>query len=1057
MLPLIILSGPTASGKSQTALALAEHLGTEIISADSMQVYRHFDIGTSKPSVEERKRVTHHLIDILDPEEEFTAFEFKKRALACIREIRSRDKIPVMVGGTGLYLKTLLENRDCAISVSSEIRRQVQDEIRERGTREMHAELASVDPVYAGKIQPTDPSRIERALSVHRETGKKFSEFHAEDAPADYEFESYLFVLETDRPYLYEQIDRRVDHMMDRGLKAEVESLLHRGIPSHCKPFQSIGYAQMIQHLEGDVPLDRAVYDIKRETRHFAKRQLTWFKKMAGRLTVLLDPGETAAHIKEKILSRVPLGIACMICAWLSMGSLSPAFADNEDGFQSAVREYHSGHWEEARDRLEKLLLGGVDLVTQKRARFLLGKIHVHQKDWTRASTLFQNVLREYPEMGDYVRLELARVRHAQGNGKAVLKQTSDLLNRYRHTLLVPEIRLLRADVYEASGKFREAVKELEQAEKIISRKLASRKWTPRIPEIIKRQIRLSKLLQDYDGVYRLYRKLYIRHPKVAARLQAKVQMDRLVKNVSVTPRPLTLRETRRRMRALLVKVDYSRVIREIRAIQKKKKLKNERLPPALFFHWAEAWKGLRKRPRANTVLNQFLRQYPEHPRAAEAHFLIAGNLWNLGNLQGALHHIKALLRTSPNSKWAPKALFYRGRIYEDMREPSRALAAYRTLVEKFSRETQGEMAAWQSGWVHGKAGHWQEAYDQFKRNLERFPKGDLADKNLFWMAKAADKLKQKEQSQILFKDLAVRFPYTYYGLQAVNHLDEAPRDPFEPISSFQKASYSNKIRQTPFTQPGRRLSSRERFYFRHGVELIELGFFSDAQMELLRLGRSVRKNLSGVMWLAHWYNRARAYGDSMQVLQLFKDFKTKHGEKELPRGFWINFYPSAYSEAIQTEAGKYHLDPWLVEGLIRQESMYNTQSLSPAGARGLMQIMPKTGKRLFERTHPGREFENDFLFEPDLNIRLGVRYLNDLTRKLKGNGVYILITYNAGPKVLKAWQRRFRMIKDRDIFVESIPYPETRGYVKHVIRNYIIYKNLYPAPPAQVRANKAF
>ena len=214
MLPLIILGGPTASGKSKIALALAEHLGTEIISADSMQVYKYFDVGTAKPSPVEREHITHHLVDILEPEEEFTAFEFKERALAHIREIRNRNRIPVMVGGTGLYLKTLLENRDCAISVSPGVRRQVQDEIQQKGTQEMHAELASIDPVYAGKIQPTDPSRIARALSVHRETGRKLSDFHAEDATADYEFESHLFILETDRQHLYDQIDRRVDIMM---------------------------------------------------------------------------------------------------------------------------------------------------------------------------------------------------------------------------------------------------------------------------------------------------------------------------------------------------------------------------------------------------------------------------------------------------------------------------------------------------------------------------------------------------------------------------------------------------------------------------------------------------------------------------------------------------------------------------------------------------------------------------------------------------------------------------------------------------------------------------
>ena len=385
MLPLIILSGPTASGKSKTALVLAEYLDTEIISADSMQIYRHFNIGTAKPSQAERERVTHHLIDILEPEEEFTAFEFKERALTHIREIRNRNKIPVMVGGTGLYLKTLLEDRDCAISVSPEIRRQVQDEIREKGTQTMHAELAMIDPIYAGKIQPTDPSRIGRALSVHRETGRKFSEFHAVDVSANYEFESYLFVLESDRQHLYDQIDRRVDTMINAGLKEEVESLLSRGYSSQLKPFQSIGYAQMARHLEGELPLDRAVYEIKRDTRHFAKRQLTWFKKMADRITLHLDLGETAHQIKEKILKQVPLGATLLLCFLLSLWSPSPASASNERWFQSGIQEYHSGHLNEAQELLEKLLFTGVDSKTQKRARFLLGKIYAQQKDYERA------------------------------------------------------------------------------------------------------------------------------------------------------------------------------------------------------------------------------------------------------------------------------------------------------------------------------------------------------------------------------------------------------------------------------------------------------------------------------------------------------------------------------------------------------------------------------------------------------------------------------------------------------------------------------------------------
>ncbi len=1052
MLPLVILSGPTASGKSKTALALAEHLGTEIVSADSMQVYKYFDVGTAKPSPSERERVTHHLIDILEPEEEFTAFEFKERALAQIREIRNRNKIPVMVGGTGLYLKTLLEDRDCAISVSPEVRRQVQDEIRQKGTRKMHAELTGIDPVYAGKIQPTDPLRIERALSVHRETGRKFSEFHVEDASADYEFETYLFVLETDRQHLYDQIDRRVDTMMDTGLKEEVGSLLSKGYSSQLKPFQSIGYAQMVRHLQGDLPLDRAVYEIKRDTRHFAKRQLTWFRKMADRMTLHFDPGETAQQIKEKVLARVPLGATLLLCAWLSLWGPAPASASSAGWFQSGVQEYHSGHWEEAQGLFEKLLLTGVDPKTQKRTRFLLGNIYAQQGKFDQAKTQLKNVLREYPEMGDYILLELARIHQAEGEWHAVLQQSDRLLKKFPLTLLIPEIRLLRADAYEALENFQEALQELKQAEKLIARKFSTRKWKVLVPEIINRQIKLAKQLRDHEEVYQLYRKLYIHHPEFAARFQAKVQMDRMVKKLSLTPRPLTTRELQKRMRALLNSVEYATVIQEIKAI--KKRLKNQPLPANLYFHWAEAYKGLRKRSNANRVLRQFISNYPRHRRTAEAHFLMAGNLWNLGNPTGALSHIQTLLKKSPNSKWVVQALFYQGRIYEDIRKPARATKTYRTLARKFGHATQGEMAAWRSGWIRYKAKQWQEAYNQFKENLDQSPKGHLSDKNLFWMAKSAEKLNKPSEAQILFKDLAQRFPYTYYGLEAVNHLDGPFTGPLQGSSPFRKASYK---KERTFTQPGRPLSSREKFHFKRASELIELRDFTQARIELLRLGRSIRKNLSGVMWLSHWYNRAQAYPDSLQVLQLFKDFKTKHGEKELPRQFWINFYPSAYSEYVKTEAGKYDLDPWLVKGLIRQESMYNARSLSPAGARGLMQIMPKTGKRLFDRIHPDQTFDRDFLFEPDINIRLGVRYLNNLTRKHKGNGVYILITYNAGPKVLNAWLKRFSSIKDKDVFVESIPYPETRGYVKHVFRNHGIYKILYPTHLTQTPSNKSF
>ena len=251
------------------------------------------------------------------------------------------------------------------------------------------------------------------------------------------------------------------------------------------------------------------------------------------------------------------------------------------------------------------------------------------------------------------------------------------------------------------------------------------------------------------------------------------------------------------------------------------------------------------------------------------------------------------------------------GRIYEDIKNPQRLSERTESWRRSSALKSQGEMAAWRIGWIHFKAGQWQKAFDQFKDNLDQSPKGNLTDKNLFWMAKAAEKLDKASEAQILFKDLAHRFPYTYYGLEAINHLDEAFPNPCKTPSPFRKASYK---KERSFTQPGRRLSAREKFHFKRASELIELGDFTQARIELLRMGRSIRKNLSGVMWLSHWYNRAQAYADSLQILQLFKNFKTIHGEKELPRQFWINFYPSAYSEYVKTEARKIRSGPLVGE-----------------------------------------------------------------------------------------------------------------------------------------------
>jgi len=247
---------------------------------------------------------------------------------------------------------------------------------------------------------------------------------------------------------------------------------------------------------------------------------------------------------------------------------------------------------------------------------------------------------------------------------------------------------------------------------------------------------------------------------------------------------------------------------------------------------------------------------------------------------------------------------------------------------------------------------------------------------------------------------------------------------------------------EPPFATPI--LSTDAHFHHSRGVELSAIGFYEDARLEIKKLESTTQKNLSGILWLTKLYNDAHAYSDTMRVMQLYKNFKTKLREKDLTKNFWKNFYPLAYAKAIHDNAKIFNVDPYFVKGLIRQESLFNSQVQSRAGAIGLMQIMPETGRVLYANSKNSEPFNTTILFNPETNIQLGIQYIDQLNKRFKKNRTHILISYNAGPHNLKKWLKRFRHLQDPDVFIESIPYPETRKYVKKVLRNYGIYQSLY-------------
>ena len=273
---LVVILGPTATGKSRCGIELAKRFRGEIISGDSMLVYRQMNIGTAKPSEEELQSVPHHLVNILNPDSSYSVADFQQQAAETISGITERGNLPILVGGTGLYIKALLEDYQFSeVEEKPELRQQLEAFASEQGNDKLFEWLKREDPAAALRLHPNDVRRVVRAFETVL-SGDKVSQ----EKKSELKYDAVVFGLFMDRDFLYERINRRVDRMLEEGLEEEVRSLLKAGVPVDCLSMKSLGYRQMAEYLTGQCDFSTAVENIKKGTRHFAKRQITWYKKM---------------------------------------------------------------------------------------------------------------------------------------------------------------------------------------------------------------------------------------------------------------------------------------------------------------------------------------------------------------------------------------------------------------------------------------------------------------------------------------------------------------------------------------------------------------------------------------------------------------------------------------------------------------------------------------------------------------------------------------------------------------------------------------------------------
>ena len=298
MKPLVILAGPTAVGKTELSIRLAKRINGAIISADSMQVYKYMDIGSAKIMPDEMEGVKHYLIDELDPSDEFNIVRFQQMAKDALKEIYANGQIPIVAGGTGFYIQALLYDIDFTYQDSDEaFRKEMADYAAEYGTEALHEKLKEIDPVSYKTIHANNTKRVIRALEYYRMTGQPISAHNEQEHQKVSPYNFAYFVLTDDRKHLYDRIDYRVDLMMKKGLVDEVKNLYDMGYHKDMVSMQGLGYKELLSYLDGECSLEEAVYIIKRETRHFAKRQLTWFRR--ERDVIWLDKSAYQYHDQQ--------------------------------------------------------------------------------------------------------------------------------------------------------------------------------------------------------------------------------------------------------------------------------------------------------------------------------------------------------------------------------------------------------------------------------------------------------------------------------------------------------------------------------------------------------------------------------------------------------------------------------------------------------------------------------------------------------------------------------------------------------------------------------------
>ncbi len=726
-----------------------------------------------------------------------------------------------------------------------------------------------------------------------------------------------------------------------------------------------------------------------------------------------------------------------------------PDLSGAGDGFSRAVDAFTKGDYETSARLAQAVMDRFPGTAWSKRSLFLLGRTFIARGMTVDADRTMLRVPAEYPDLADYALFLLAGYDRSidRPGSAAVLYQR--LLNDYEGSLLASRASLARAQALSDQGSYADAAAAFERTMNDF----------PDSDEAPLAGLGLGRVLAaagDLAGAAKAVLQVGIRYP--AADREGEGEGERLLAEIRArggTVPPLTFDEQYERAGNQFRAMQYGRAVESFQALLEADSSYSQKAD--ILLRTGIALYKLGRRAEAALVLDRLLKAKLPDCRHAEALYWLGKSYSRLGQREEAVATYLRIVRSFPESERADDALYLAGNVYRDANDTAKANAFYRRLAEEYPDSPLADSAIWWQGWASYAAADYAGAVRTLRKLVGRYPRSFLANQALYWEGRAEEQRGNRERAGSCYGRILRRGPYTYYGYRAAERLAGAKLPVTaadgRPVLAQSGAADSDV---TP-DEDGQEYDEDEppvwtddavaalSAYpaYRKALELMYLGMRDEAAEELWYLRDLTPRRYGALLGLSKAFFELGDYHSSLLVILRGFDHRLERPSPQLPEDLWLLAYPQGYWQSILSAARQNGLDPYFVAAIIREESQFRAEAVSPAGARGVMQVMPSTGEWIARKNNIAG-FDCSQLLDHDVNIAVGVGYLAHLMKRFDGVPYLVSAAYNAGPEAVASWLEKSGGKREADVFVETIPYAETRWYVKKVLRNYAEYRRIY-------------